>query len=287
MSFHLFGAVLTADGIAANNRGENEGNVSTLQKVLRRGEIYTTVSAEAIRYAMREYWTARDYPVNRKISGDGSAFADPKFKKWENYADDDLFGFMDPNKETHKRRGVFEISRAVSTRPWAGDVAFNVASVGAHPRAGGNKDPIPYSTEIHATRYQFLFALTPGALADRTRAGMALEAVQNLSRVAGNHSRYLYEFAPEAVVLRWTHDPVPRMTYCYDEDEHGAVSAEKLLDGIRAGDLDAAEIIAGGRALGACRDALRTLGVSVHEGVKPAFQEMRARVAKDLGVELG
>ena len=34
MSIHAFGAVLTANGIAANNRGESEGNISTLQKLL-------------------------------------------------------------------------------------------------------------------------------------------------------------------------------------------------------------------------------------------------------------
>ena len=51
MSKHLFGIVVTPYGAAANNRGENEGNITTLQKLLWKGEVHTTVSAEAIRWA--------------------------------------------------------------------------------------------------------------------------------------------------------------------------------------------------------------------------------------------
>ena len=47
MTMHLFGTVLTAEAVAANNRGENEGTVSTLQKIIRNGEVFSTVSAEA------------------------------------------------------------------------------------------------------------------------------------------------------------------------------------------------------------------------------------------------
>ncbi|HMW03361.1 MAG TPA: type I-B CRISPR-associated protein Cas7/Cst2/DevR, partial [Acidobacteriota bacterium] len=56
MTFHLFGNVLTRYGAAANNRGENEGNITTLQKLLWKGQVHTTVSAEAIRWALRYHW---------------------------------------------------------------------------------------------------------------------------------------------------------------------------------------------------------------------------------------
>lgn len=65
MSKHLFGAIVTPHGIAANNRGENEGNLTTLQKVLWNGEVHSTVSAEAIRWAIRADWQRRKLPVNR------------------------------------------------------------------------------------------------------------------------------------------------------------------------------------------------------------------------------
>ena len=285
MSFHLYGAVLTAEGVASNNRGESAGNVSTIQKLLRGDEIHTTVSAEAIRYAMREYWTRLGRPVNREVHPEGSDWNDPEFEETETeYVDDDLLGYMDPSEETNKRRGRFEISRAVSTRPWTGDVAFNVASEGAHP---DRDNPAPYTTEIHNTRYQYLFSLTPEQLYDESRVSDALNAVRDLSGVAGNHSRYLYEFAPEAVVLRWTHDPAPRMMYCFEESESGEISADKVLNGLESGDVDAEEVVVGGRPISRQHERFEALGATVYDGVKSAFDDVRERALSDLGVEEG
>ena len=55
--FNLFGNILTAYGVAANNLGENDRNVSKLQKLLWHGETHTTVSAEAIRWSLRYTWS--------------------------------------------------------------------------------------------------------------------------------------------------------------------------------------------------------------------------------------
>lgn len=57
MSQHLFATIVTPTAVAANNRGEGDGStLSTLQKVTRGNDQYTTVSAEAIRWAYREYF---------------------------------------------------------------------------------------------------------------------------------------------------------------------------------------------------------------------------------------
>ena len=53
MSLHLFANFVTPFGTAANNRAETEGNITTLQKLLWMGETHSTVSAEAIRFALR------------------------------------------------------------------------------------------------------------------------------------------------------------------------------------------------------------------------------------------
>ena len=53
MSQHLFAAIVTHHGTAANNRGESDGNITTLQKLLWQGQVHTTVSAEAVRFALR------------------------------------------------------------------------------------------------------------------------------------------------------------------------------------------------------------------------------------------
>ena len=130
MSLHLFGTVLTARSVAANNRGENEGNATTLQKIVRDGALFSTVSGEAIRYALREVWREdEELELNRVVSHRGSEWQDSEFKKgWEKYIDNDVLGYMHAKKETESRRGILEISRAVSTTPWPGTVSTNFAS---------------------------------------------------------------------------------------------------------------------------------------------------------------
>lgn len=280
MAHHLFGTVLTPHGIASNNRGESAGNVTTLQKVIKDDGLFTTVSAEAIRYAIREAFTDAGKAINRRITSDGSEWTDPRFENWRSHLDDDLLGFMLPGEDTVKRRGRLEITRALSTRPWPGDMVFNAAAIGA--QSSGNPNPIPYGTEIHATRYQYSFALTPGALEDPTRAIDALESIRDLRRVAGNHSRYLYDFSPDAVVLRWTHDPAPRLMYCFKQDEHGAITADSLLSRIGSRDVEGSEVVVGGPAALALRDDLTAEGVQYTEGIKDAFREIGARMRHDL-----
>lgn len=44
MALHVFGTILTHRAVAHNNRGENEGTVSTLQKIIRNGEPHRRTS---------------------------------------------------------------------------------------------------------------------------------------------------------------------------------------------------------------------------------------------------
>ena len=53
MTLHVFANFVTPFGTAANNRAETEGNMTTLQKLLWMGDTHSTVSAEAIRFALR------------------------------------------------------------------------------------------------------------------------------------------------------------------------------------------------------------------------------------------
>jgi CRISPR-associated protein Cst2 len=217
MTMHLFGTILTPQAVAHNNRGESEGTVSTLQKVIRNGDLYSTVSSEAIRYALRESWLAdADLKLNRKVSHNASEWADKEFKKPGDFIDNDVLGYMHAKKETVSRRGILEISRAVSSSPWPGTVSPHFASPGSNP-AVASDNPIPYQCEVHDTRYQFTFALTPDALLQdkKARTEKTLLAIQNLRRPAGNHARFLFDFAPDAVVLRWTTDPAPLFMFCF------------------------------------------------------------------------
>lgn len=309
MSKHLFGAIVTPHGIAANNRGENEGNLTTLQKVLWNGDVHSTVSAEAIRWAIRGEWQRRGLPVNRAWDETSRrhTWQDADFLKGgEPYVDDDVLGYMSaqaakeeastPTEETGRRRGRargttlarrsrFEATRALSLSPWAGDVVFNVAGVGATPSASRTgRDPVPYSGEVHATRYQYAFALTPESLHERGRALAVVDAIVDLADVAGNHSRYLYDFAPDSVIFRWTDDPAPRILYPFNLSTDGGLAVPEVLRRIRAGDIEATELIVGG-SLAEMPDgeSLRTLGASVYPGVKAAANDLKDRLAQLTG----
>ena len=262
MSLHVFANIVTPFGTAANNRGDNQGaHITPLQKLLWMGETHTTVSAEAIRFALRRLLAETNRSWNEQSRA--NEWKDWQFKGWADdskttYIDDDLLGFMtaEAAKEegeagsANVRRAVLEVTRAVSLTPWAGEVTFNAASPGATPSAskGDNrsKNPVPYGTELHATRYQYGVALTPERLRDKSRAAKAIEALCNLGTVAGNHGRFLFDFSPDAVVIRLTQDPAPRLLYCFNTPNDGKnLSAHALLQRIKSGDIDKKELIVG------------------------------------------
>ena len=332
MSHHLHVTVVTAQGTAGNNRGDNEGNKSQLQKVYRNGDPYTTVSSEAIRYALREGLhshaerdrvgeerleltgristlraeieelrspasddqkkkraskkkpsAADSQPQDKdaqqkklkekeeqlkqledslaKLQPEGgpklrlnrwmpdhksNRWHDPKFTNWRDFFDDDVLGFMNAKEETDSHRGILEVTRAISTTPWRGEVVVNYASPRSNPGVG-HENPIPYTIEVHHTRYQYSFTMTPEALAaDRyERTAWALQGLLNIRRVGGNHAHFLFDFAPEAIVLRWTHDPAPRILCCFEEDEYGAVGLAKLRTRVERKDIASDELWVG------------------------------------------
>lgn len=284
MTMHLFGTILTPQAVAHNNRGESEGTVSTLQKVIRNGDLYSTISSEAIRYALREGWLAdKELTLNRHVSHDGSEWTDKEFKNPEKHIDDDVLGFMHAKKETVSRRGILEISRAVSTTPWPGTISAHFAAAGSNP-AVNTENPIPYQCEIHDTRYQYTIALTPGALLKdkRTRTEKTLLAIQNLRRPAGNHARFLFDFAPDAVVLRWTPDPAPRIMFCFDQSEGGGLSLERLVSRVKGGDIDPSELFIGTAEEIEGISDLKELNACVFDGVKKAFNAVIGRIRESI-----
>jgi CRISPR-associated protein Cst2 len=286
MTMHLFGTILTPQAVAHNNRGESEGTVSTLQKVIRNGDLHSTVSSEAIRYALRESWLGDEkLALNRKVSHNGSEWVDKEFKKPEDYIDNDVLGYMHAKKETVSRRGILEISRAISTTPWPGTISAHFASPGSNPAVTKN-DPIPYQCEVHDTRYQYTFAFTPEALLKdkRTRTEKTVLAIQNLRRPAGNHARFLFDFAPEAIVLRWTADPAPRMMFCFEQAENGRLDINRLVARTEGDhpDIDPKELVVGTSEKVDGLEKLRERGVKVYPGVKAAFADLLARIANDI-----
>lgn len=299
MSFHLFGNILTGYGTAANNRGENDGNITTLQKILWKGEVHTTVSAEAIRWALRYYWQTcgNNYQVNRRWNDDtnDNTWQDQSFDD-RAFIDDDVLGFMRaegakveaseepkvkgkkapaPKGTTTAKRGVLEVTRAVSTTPFTGDLTFNSLS-------GKKGNTSLYGTEVHATSYQYGFALTPERLKDESRTLAILDGLSALGEVGGNHARFLYDFAPESLVLRWTHDFSPRILYCFEEND-GEISLGDLIRKVENQDIEPEELwIAGTVSQLEEVKELEQLGVKIFPGVKLAVQSMKQVIARDL-----
>jgi CRISPR-associated protein Cst2 len=347
MSKHLFGLVVTPYGAAANNRGETEGNITTLQKLLWKGEVHTTVSAEAIRWALRYFWqkTQGDEAVNRRWNEETSDHEwqdrtwspwtsnDPEARAQRTFVDDDVLGFMlaeaantdgsdmldslkaerkklddelkamskeDKRSEdgktrearrkelaakidvlskgkTDKRRGALEVTRAISLSPFAGDITFNAKS-------GTKTNTSLYGTEMHATRYQYGIALTPASLREPRRSLDVVDAVIGLREVAGNQSRFLYDFAPDSVVLRWTDDFAPRMLYGFEMDAEANLSFPAVLQKVRAGDIAADELLVGGTIAESLDDEAKRLleKAFVRPGVKAVAEEVKNRMRHDL-----
>lgn len=314
MSKHLFGLIVTPHGTAANNRGETEGNITTLQKILWHSEVHTTVSAEAIRWAIRYYWQQKGIPVNRVWNEEANdhEWRDEDWLPWtdpegtgkgkQTYIDDDVMGFMlaeagkaEGNEAEgkgkkgkrqrvkgtcDKRRGALEVTRAISLTPFGGDITFNAKS-------GEKTSTSLYGTEVHATRYQYGFALTPEWLRERSRALDVLDAVVSLSEVAGNQSRFLYDFSPDAVVFRWTDDFAPRFLYGFQLDGESISLRAEVVHRIRSGDINPKELVIGGViAASEGGKALKQLGVeAVFDGVKAAAEELKKRMRADLGLK--
>lgn len=339
MTKHLYGLIATPYGVAANNRGENEGNITTLQKILWNGEVHTTVSAEAIRWALRYQWQRKGIPVNRRWDEEKNEhdWQDQRWTSWtaaggdakQTFIDDDVLGFMvaeaastegdeelggkreerdrlrkeaegmNPQEKKSeegkrlrerlrllneeikqagkgtaiKRRGALEVTRAVSLTPFSGDMTFNAKS-------GEKTSTSLYGTEVHATRYQYGFAVTPEALRQKERIIDVVDGFVGLSEVGGNQSRFLFDFSPEAVVFRWTDDLAPRILYGFALDGAGNIVAPSVARKIEAGDIDPREVVAGGPVgFGSGSAALK-----VHPGVSAAAEEVKARIRSDLGL---
>ncbi len=283
----------------------------------------TKISAESIRFAFRNglaafgetnrYWDETlDQPAQR--------WKDPAFTEFtqdeSQYLDDDLMGFMLANKAQSNdgdedepedvkkakkkakktnsgnkvRRSVIEFNPAISVEPFRGDLSFNVASRGASPSARKSQDKedkldlsTMYSTELHCTRYQFNFTMTPERLVVSKRAYDAIRAIVNLSRVGGSQTRYLYDFSPLAFIFRVTQDPSPRLLYGFSTaKEDKAVLSGKIMNRITSHDITPSEVYAGGDLHPDTMRALTEAGAHVYPGIKQTSEVVIARLIETM-----
>lgn len=314
---YLYGTILTGEGVAANNRGDNIGNTTTLQKVFHRDDLHTSVSAEAIRFALRYRFQLEGLAVNRSYNSETGKlnYKDEKRKKWnpdgDVFIDDDLMGFMDaaaaeqereeeavvgaaetvedqdaptatntkkPKQKgkTTKRPSPLAIGRAVSLRPYRGEISFNAVS---GEKAKGKLSL--YNAEMHTTEYQYSFGLNLGDVIDKVNIGHVIEAIVDPPQVAGNHARFAYDFSPASIILRVTNAHSSKIQNCFEHDEgQRTYTIERLINRVESGDLPASELVVGGELASTTEGMrLKKLGVAVYAGVKAATDEARKRIA--------
>jgi CRISPR-associated protein Cst2 len=307
---YLYGTILTGEAVAANNRGDNIGNTMTLKKVFHQDDLHTSVSAEAIRFALRYRFQLEGLSINRSYEPEEGKlhYEDEKRTAWNPanssvYIDDDLMGFMDAEAAkqeqeeleaaevseqktargrrrakgtTTKRSSPLAVGRAVSLRPYRGELSFNAVS-GEKTKGALSL----YSTEMHTTEYQYSFGLNLSDVVMKEHIGHLLDAIFDPPPVAGNHARFAYDFSPASIVLRVTGTHSPKIQNCFEHDEeHRTYTVTRLLHRIESGDIPASEVIVGGEVSTTSEGVrLKALGVAVFAGVKAAVDEARKRIA--------
>ncbi|HUC93258.1 MAG TPA: DevR family CRISPR-associated autoregulator [Paenibacillus sp.] len=315
-TYYLYGTVLTGEAVAANNRGDNMGNTTTLQKVFQEDDLHTSVSAEAIRFAIRYRFQLEGLMVNRSFeSSEGKLFyEDEKRAYWSGgqqvYIDDDLMGFMDAaaakveqeteaesvaedasegngdkarpkggraKGKTTRRQSPLAVGRAVSLRPYRGELSFNAVS--------GEKEKGKlslYSAEMHTTEYQYSFGLNLGDVRVKEHIAHLMDAIADMPPVAGNHARFAYDFSPASIVLRVTSAHSSKIQNCFRHDEETrGYHVGRLTRRVETGDIPASELIVGGEIADTYEgNRLKELGVFVSGGVDQAIAEAKRRIAE-------
>ncbi len=288
---NLFATVMTYAAPSANYRGESEENRTVLQRITRGGHEYTVISPESMRNALREILAGWGLPMNRRRLHDEDQLA-VEFKSFPDasaYADDFLFGFMVADKEAikknkgkrAKRDSILRMNMAVALSPYRFNATFHQSpmNAGTSPWKNASTSALIH-TETSFTAYQYPCALAFGDCREGKGpewTAKLLEAIGQLSNVAGNHARSFFEMAPRSIVARLT----PRLAAgfsTYGFDENGGFPE---LTRIHASDLPGKEFLVGGEIVRNMskeqRQALKEAGVFGAENPQEVLDEVIAR----------
>lgn len=232
MNKNLFATILTYPAPSSNYRGEREENRTVLQKIAKGKQEYTVISPESMRNALREMLIKAGLPCNRTrlYDQDQLAVEFKEFPNSEKYADDFLFGFMVADNDAikknkglpSKRDSILRMNMAVALTPYRFDATFHQSplNAGASPWKNSSTSALLHR-EIAHTAYQYPFALAYSDCKNKPEWVQALiQAISQLSDVAGGHARSYYEMAPKSIVARLTSNLVAGYnTYGFNEQE--------------------------------------------------------------------
>lgn len=277
MNKNLFATILTYPGPSSNYRGESEENRTVLQKIAKGKQEYTVISPESMRNALREILIKAGLPCNRTRLHDQDQLA-VEFKEFPNsekYADDFLFGFMVADNDAikknkglpSKRDSILRMNMAVALTPYRFDATFHQSplNAGASPWKNSSTSALIHREVAH-TAYQYPFALAYSDCKNKPEWVQALiQAISQLSDVAGGHARSYYEMAPKSIVARLTSNLVAGYnTYGFNEQEEFIE-----LTRINANDLPGDEFWVGGEIVRSMssqqQEYLENQGVHLYE----------------------
>src|SRR5262249_20587369 len=266
-------------------------------------------------FALRYRFQLEGMKTNREYDPEAGRlnYEDVKRAYWNGngkaFIDDDLMGFMDvaaAKKESEdeageddgsaelksapksakktkakgtatKRPSPLAVGRAISLRPYRGELSFNAVS---GEKVKGKLSL--YNAEMHTTEYQYSFGLNLDDVIDKANIAHLIDAIMDPPPVAGNHARFAYDFSPGSIVLRITNAHSSRIQNCFEHDEGSrGYTVDRLVKRVEADDIPASELIIGGELASTPEGKkLANLGVKVCAGIKEAANEARSRIAK-------
>ena len=137
------------------NYGEGVGNVASLKKISRgKGNQYTYISRQAIRYNIGEQLGEEYAPVKAEGSGEKKVIQFDESATIDKYPEIDFFGYLKTEKGTggKKRSAKVRLSNAISLEPYKGDLDF-LTNKGLADRL--KEDMNIAQAEIHKSYYRY------------------------------------------------------------------------------------------------------------------------------------
>jgi len=137
------------------NYGESVGNVASLKKISRnKGDQYTYISRQAIRYNISEQLGEQYAPVKAEGSGEKKVIQFSEEATITNYPEVDFFGYLKTEKGSggKKRSAKVRLSNAISLETFKGDLDF-LTNKGLADRLNENMNIA--QAEIHRSYYRY------------------------------------------------------------------------------------------------------------------------------------
>ena len=145
--------------VQSANYGEGIGNVAALKKISRnRGEQYTYISRQAIRYNIIEQLGEKISPVKAEGSGDKKVVQFSAETTIKDYPELDFFGYMKTTKgeNSKNRSAIVRLSNAISLETFKGDLEF-LTNKGLADRI--DEFPNIAQAEIHKSYYKYTLTI--------------------------------------------------------------------------------------------------------------------------------